>query len=51
MKKLDLYWMNNPAWFDFADDEEAKPFLTDDAPPEAKASFKRYLEQINSEAI
>ena len=46
MTKLDLYWMDNPAWFDFTDDEDAKPFLTDNAPEEAKKSFEHYLEQI-----
>ena len=51
MKKLDLYWMNDPAWFDFADDEDAAPFLTEAAPPEAKASYARFLEQIKSEAV
>lgn len=45
MKKLDLYWMSNPDWFDFADDENAEPFLTDAAPTKAKESFKRFLEQ------
>ena len=46
MTKLDLYWMTNPDWYDFADDGElGTPFLTEAAPPEAKESFARYLEQ------
>lgn len=45
MRTLDLYWMTNPDWFDFTDDDDALPFLTEDAPIEAKKSFERYLEQ------
>lgn len=47
MRSLDLYWATNPDWYDYTDDEDpnAKPFLTDKAPPEAVESFKRYLAQ------
>ena len=45
MKKLDLYWMTNPDWFGFADDEVGTPFLTEEAPDEAKESFEHFLEQ------
>ena len=45
MKKLNLYWMSNPEWYDFADNEDAEPYLTESAPPEAVESFKRFLEQ------
>ena len=47
VRSLDLYWKTNPDWYDYTDDEDpdAKPFLTDKAPPEAVESFKRYLEQ------
>ena len=45
MKKLDLFWMSNPTWYGFADDEEAEPYLTEFAPPEAIESFARFLEQ------
>ena len=46
MTKFDLHWMDNDEWFDFADDEEAAPYLTEKAPPEAVASYNRYLEQL-----
>ena len=46
MTLLDLYWMTNPDWYDFEDDGKlGTPFLTEAAPPEAKESFARYLEQ------
>ena len=45
MKALDLYWKSNPDWYDYTDDEDAKPFLTEKAPAEAKESFERYLKQ------
>lgn len=45
MKALDLYWATNPDWYDYTDDENAKPFLTDKATQEAKESFQRYLKQ------
>lgn len=45
MTLLDLYWMTNPDWYDYTDDETPVPFLTEAAPPEAKESFARYLEQ------
>ena len=48
MRKLDLYWMTNHDWFDYTDDDKAEPFLLDDAPTEARASYERYLEQIKT---
>lgn len=48
MKLLDLYWMTDPDWYDFADDEAGTPFLTEAAPAEAKESFERFLEQKKS---
>lgn len=48
MRKLDLYWMTNRAWYDFTNDEDATPYLLDDAPAEAKASYEHYLEQIKT---
>ena len=47
MRKLDLYWLSNRAWYSFTDDEDATPYLLPDAPAEAKASYEHYLEQIN----
>lgn len=43
MRKLEYYWQSNHAWWKFQD---GIPVLTDDAPPEAKKSFERYLRQI-----
>lgn len=48
MKKLNLYWMSDPDWYGFADDEDGTPFLTEEAPAEAKESFERFLEQKKS---
>lgn len=45
MKAVDLYWSENPEWYDYTDDENAEPFLTEKAPPEAVESFKRFLKQ------
>lgn len=45
MRKLNLYWMTNPDWYDYADEDGTEPFLTEEAPPEARASFQRYIEQ------
>lgn len=45
MTKFDLYWMSNPEWFDYADDGEGDPFLLENVPAEAKASFEHYIEQ------
>lgn len=50
MTKLDLYWMTNLDWWDYADDEGTKPILTDNAPIEAKISFSRYMEQMKETA-
>lgn len=35
-------WNSNPDWYDY--DENDEPYLTDDAPDEAKESFKAYQE-------
>ena len=51
MKKMDLYWASNPEWYDFTDEDEPKLFLTEKAPPEARKSFERYLEQRKSNAV
>lgn len=42
MKKLDLYWKSNREWWEYIDHI---PTVKDSAPPEAKASYKNYLEQ------
>lgn len=42
MRKLDLYWRSNPDWWEFKNNI---PSVKDDAPPEAKESYRRYQEQ------
>ena len=48
MKKLDLYWRSNRDWWEYKDNI---PVIKDSAPPEAKESYKRYLEQVDSDAL
>ena len=43
MKKLDLFWKSNKAWWEFRD---GVPVLKDDAPQEAKDSYTNYLKQM-----
>ena len=38
-----MYWMSNKNWYHF---EGLKPVINDDAPEEAKESYKHYLEQV-----
>ena len=45
MTKMDIYWRSNPEWYDYADDDEGNPYLTDKAPEEAKISFANFLKQ------
>ena len=45
MTKYDLYWMSNSEWYNYTDEEEPVPYLTEAAPPEARESFARYLEE------
>ena len=42
MKKLDLYWRSNPEWWEL---RNHIPCVKDNAPHEAKESYKRYQEQ------
>lgn len=46
MRKLDLYWMSNRDWWELKD---LVPTIRADAPPEAKASYERYLKQTEDE--
>ena len=46
MRKLDMFWMSNREWWEF---KNHIPVLKESAPPEAKASYKRYLEQTTEE--
>ena len=43
MRKYDMYWSSNPDWFEY--DDDLFPVLTDNAPEDAKESFKNYLAQ------
>lgn len=45
MTKYDLYWMKDPEWYFYMNDEDEFPQLTEAAPPEARESFARYLEE------
>lgn len=45
MTKMDIYWRSNPEWYDYANDDEGDPYLTDKAPEEAKISFANFLKQ------
>lgn len=46
MKKLDLYWMSNRDWWELID---LVPTLKANAPADAKASYERYLKQIEDD--
>ena len=48
MMKLDTYWTTNPDWYEIIEKDNGKlvDVIKDDAPPEAKASYARYEEQI-----
>lgn len=45
MMKLERYWMSNRNWLEFTKDG---PVLKEDAPEEARESYKKYLEQMKS---
>lgn len=45
MTKYDLYWMSNSEWYIYMNDEDEFPQMTESAPPEARESFARYLEE------
>lgn len=42
MRKYENYWSSNPDWYYF---KNGRPVMSENAPEEAKESFKRYLEQ------
>ena len=45
MKKLDTFWETNPAWYGY---KGFTPYIKEDAPKEAKESFKKYQEQTKN---
>lgn len=42
-----LFWGTNPEWYDY--DENEQPYLTEEAPDEAKKSFAEYLEIVKKQ--
>lgn len=42
MVKLDMYWASEKSWLKFEDD---KILLRDNAPEEAKQSYRRYIKE------
>lgn len=46
MKKIDLFWQSNDAWWEV---KENIPVVREDAPPEAKESYARYLKQTTED--
>lgn len=48
MRKVDMFWKSNSDWWEF---RNCIPVVKDDAPPEAKKSYERYLEQTTREPI
>ena len=47
MRRYDLLWATNSKWWHF--DENYNRIPNDDAPPEAKESYKRYIDQLKNE--
>lgn len=43
MRTLDFYWKSNKEWYEI---KNCVHVIREDAPKEAKESYKRYLEQI-----
>ena len=43
MTRLENYWMSNKDWVDFSKEDVC---VKEDAPEEAKKSYKIYLEQV-----
>ena len=48
MRKVDLFWQSNREWWEFRDHI---PVVKASAPPEAQASYQRYLEQMGQNDI
>lgn len=46
MKKIDLFWQSNEEWWEI---RNHVPVLKEDAPPEAKESYERYLKQTEED--
>ncbi len=45
MTNLDLHWLSNRDWWHYIDEGSGKRALNDDAPEEAKESYRIYLKQ------
>ena len=52
MMALDMYWTTNKDWHEIVRKEDGRfdDRIKDNAPPEAKASYYHYLEQIREAA-
>lgn len=48
MRKVDLYWATNKDWWEFKNHVRV---VKEDAPPEAKASYARYLKQVSTKSV
>lgn len=48
MRKVDLFWQSNREWWEFRDHI---PVVKASAPPEAQASYQRYLEQVGQNDV
>jgi hypothetical protein len=48
MKKIDLFWQSNPAWWEF---RNHIPTVKENAPQEAQESYARYIEQMTEKEI
>lgn len=48
MRKLDFFLASNVDWWHW---EGLKRVINDDAPPEAKESYKNYLEPLKSKTV
>ena len=46
MKKIDLFWQSNDDWWEVKNNIQV---VRDDAPPEAKESYARYLKQTTED--
>ncbi|MGI6608885.1 MAG: hypothetical protein ACOX1F_07965 [Erysipelotrichaceae bacterium] len=46
MRKVEVKWKENPKWWHY--NENGLPIINNDAPEEAKESYKKYREQCES---
>ena len=46
MRSVDMFWMKDSRWYYY---EGLTPVIREDAPPEVKESFQKYLQQLREE--